>query len=62
MEKLVKAELLPAKEYTQGRLEIILDLEAELESMRKDKIQGLMVRSRVNWHYEGEKPSRFSSL
>ena len=31
----------------------------ELEMIRKEKIQGLLIRSRVRWAEEGEKPTKY---
>lgn len=44
-------------------VENLVRLQGELESMRKCKIDGLLIRSRAKWHAEGEKPSKhFLSL
>ena len=59
MEKLASAKSFLSENYTQERHETVSGLEDELELIRKDKIQGLIVRSRANWHCEGEKPSHF---
>ena len=31
----------------------------ELEMIRKEKIQGLLIRSRVRWAEEGENPTKY---
>ena len=31
----------------------------ELESLRKEKLKGIMIRSRAQWLSEGEKPSKY---
>lgn len=31
----------------------------ELENIRKEKLQGIIIRSRVKWAEEGEKPTRY---
>ena len=31
----------------------------ELESLRRDKLQGLIIRSKSNWVEQGEKPTRY---
>ncbi|VDI02788.1 Hypothetical predicted protein [Mytilus galloprovincialis] len=35
------------------------DKKVELESMREQKIEGLLLRSRANWHENGEKCSQY---
>ena len=42
-----------------GLIELVVSLDEKLESIRKEKIHGLMVRSKANWQHEGEKPSKF---
>ena len=32
---------------------------AELENLRKEKLQGVLVRSRMKWAQEGEKPTKY---
>ena len=42
---------------------LLLDKRAELESVRSKKLKGQLVRSRLQWLQDGEKPSKhFSNL
>ena len=43
-------------------IEIIKNLKDDLENIRKDKIKGMITRSKVQWLEEGEKPSIFFLL
>ena len=40
-------------------LELIKTKKEELENLRNEKLQGVIVRSRVRWAEEGEKPTRY---
>ena len=40
-------------------LENINEKKLELENFRKEKIQGIMVRAKIKWAEEGEKPTRY---
>ena len=40
-------------------LEKINEKKLELEKFRKEKIQGIMVRAKIKWAEEGEKPTRY---
>ena len=40
-------------------LEKINEKKLELENFRKEKIQGIMVRAKIKWAEEGEKPTRY---
>ena len=37
-------------------LQLLLDKKAMLETIREERIQGQMIRSRIQWLHEGEKP------
>ena len=39
--------------------QLLLDKKAELEALRQQKLKGEMVRSRLQWLKEGEKPTKF---
>ena len=41
--------------------EILQDKKAELENLRNIRIKGNLVRSRIQWLHEGEKPSKYFS-
>ena len=41
--------------------QLILDKKAMLETIREERIQGQMIRSRIEWLHEGEKPSKYFS-
>ena len=34
-------------------------MKKELENVRKEKIQGIMIRAKITWAEEGEKPTRY---
>ena len=40
-------------------LQLLLDKKAMLETIREERIQGQMIRSRIQWLHEGEKPSKY---
>ena len=40
-------------------MELIDSKKEEFENLRKDKPQGIIVRSRVRWAEEGEKPAKY---
>ena len=40
---------------------MLLDKKAELESIRSKKLEGQLVRSRLQWLKDGEKPSKYFS-
>lgn len=40
-------------------MELIDSKKEELENLRRDKLQGIIVRSRVRWAEEGEKPTKY---
>ena len=40
---------------------LLLDKRAELESIRSKKLKGQLVRSRLQWLQDGEKPSKYFS-
>ena len=40
-------------------LDILEDKKVELEQMRKSKLKGELIRSRIRWLSEGEKPSKY---
>ena len=40
-------------------LEKINEKKLELENFRKEKIQGIMIRAKIKWAEEGEKPTRY---
>ena len=41
--------------------QLLLDKKAMLETIREERIQGQMIRSRIEWLHEGEKPSKYFS-
>ena len=56
--------------YQQGGRFLVFDFDStnlkrlelkkkELENIRKDKLNGIMIRSRAQWLSEGEKPSKY---
>ena len=51
-------ETLEASE-SQLNTELLEDKKKELEEIRNNKLKGNMVRSRLQWLHEGEKPSKF---
>ena len=51
-------ETLEASEL-QSNFELLQDKKKELQDIRDNKLKGNMVRSRLQWLHEGEKPSRF---
>ena len=44
---------------TEPDMELIDSKKEELENLRRDKLQGIIVRSRVRWAEEGEKPTKY---
>ena len=42
-----------------GNIEELEQLKTELEELRKKKTEGIIIRSRVKWIQEGEKPSQY---
>lgn len=44
---------------TEPDMELIDSKKEELENLRRDKLQGIIVRSRVRWAEEGEKPAKY---
>ena len=42
-----------------ANFQLLSDKKAALESIREERIQGQMIRSRIQWLSEGEKPSKF---
>ena len=51
-------ETLEASE-SQSNTDLLEDKKKELEEIRNNKLKGNMVRSRLQWLHEGEKPSKF---
>ena len=47
------------KSETIHNPQLIMDKKVELEALRQQKIKGQMVRARVNWLKEGEKPTKY---
>ena len=55
-------EILEAQEpNSTANSTLILDKRAELESIRSKKLKGQIVRSRLQWLQDGEKPSKYLS-
>ena len=48
-------------DLNSAQLEILQDKNAELEKLRNIRIKGNLVRSRIQWLHEGEKPSKYFS-
>ena len=44
---------------TSQNLQLLLDKKAELETLTQHKMKGVMVRTRISWLKDGEKPSKF---
>ena len=42
-----------------NNIEKLESLNAQLQELREKKIQGMMVRSRIKWAIDGEKPSKY---
>lgn len=40
-------------------IDLVSEKKLELESLRKEKLQGHVIRSRAKWVEEGEKPSKY---
>ena len=45
--------------YSEGNLAQIDELKSQLQSLRNEKIEGNIIRSRAKWISEGEKPSHY---
>ena len=39
--------------------EMIKNKKLELENLRKERIQGIMIRAKIKWAVEGEKPTKY---
>ena len=46
-------------ELTASKLELLQDKKVELERLRSIKVKGDLVRSRIQWLHEGEKPTKY---
>ena len=47
------------KKHSDLVSEIFSETKLELEQIRKDNLKGSVLRSRVNWIENGEKPSKY---
>ena len=57
-EKLIQ-EIASLENSTQLNFDLIETKKEELENIRKEKIKGIIIRSRVRWAEEGEKPTKY---
>lgn len=55
----LQAEINKLEEATEIDLEILEQKKSELENLRKEKLQGIMIRARIRWAEEGEKPTKY---
>ena len=56
----LKREIEKLESNEKGLTSVMLESKKiELESLRKEKMTGIMIRSRAQWISEGEKPSKF---
>ena len=39
--------------------EMLKNKKLELENLRKERIQGIMIKAKIKWSEEGEKPTKF---
>ena len=58
-EQELEEEISKLEETENIDIEKISDKKNELENLRKEKIQGLMVRAKIKWAEEGEKPTHY---
>ena len=52
-------DILNLENSSDPDLELIETKKEELENLRKEKLHGVIIRSRVRWAEEGEKPTRY---
>ena len=57
--EIISAENRLTNSYKEDDISYLDNLKSELEELRKPKIDGLIVRSRVAWHEHGEKNSKY---
>lgn len=58
-EELKREILMLEKRVDNGSMQILEDKKSELEQLRKEKLRGRVIRSRMQWIEEGEKPSSY---
>ena len=58
-ERKLQEEIIELEKSPEINLNEIEEKKLELQNIRKEKIQGIMIRARVRWAEEGEKPSKY---
>ena len=58
-EKKLIADIETLENNQNVELDTVETKKIELENIRKEKLQGIIIRSRVKWAEEGEKPTRY---